>query len=1004
MKISLFKGTLLLMIFIVSSIIGQGNLRGVVADSLTNEGLIGANVFIIGTSLGSATDIEGKYSINRIPEGDYIVKVSYVGYKPKIIDVKILNNKTVVLNVKLIPDVIEGTEIVISAQAIGQAAAINQQLSSNTIVNVVSEEKIKELPDANAAESIGRLPGVSILRSGGEANKVILRGLSDKFTNVTIDGIKIASTDAESRGLDLSTISQSSLSGIELYKALTSDKDADAIAGSINLVTKKAPSIRELNAVLKGIYNDVMNSAKQYDFSFKYGERFFGDVLGIRLNANFENKIRSNERIDLDYDQSINNQTDYAINDFTLEFTDEIRTRNGGSILFDINTPDNGSIRINNVYNSTKRDYIIHNRDYPSGGGVGGTVTYSFRDREQEIKIYNSSISGDNNLLGLKLNWGLSLAQSEADYPFDYYIDFNEPSNAGVSGMANTPSLKSNPEKLIPFAYNNFRVATLYSAYYYTQRNFEKERTAFLNASREYLLSNIISGEIKFGAKYKTRNRSNINSSQYAPYYLGYWQPYEFSTDGTIKPKDLSGTLFDAFFKRYLQNPLNNTLAFIEFLDETPISRDIYDAYRLYPLINRDKLRQWYELNKNGVDKNGNKTEYNSDPSEEAKYYDIVESVAAGYIMNTLKIGQNITFIAGLRVEREDNDYKSKYSPSQIGGFPIPLGVTRDTSSSFSQTIYLPNFHLNIKPTNFMNIRLAVYKALARPDFNMRLNKYFAWRPAQVGIDKQLIVGNPILKTAQAWNYEINTSFYGNEIGLISISAFYKEIKDMYHILNRINTTGNTLLEYLGLQWKTLHTGTYALTVPYNSPKPTKVWGFEFEHQINFTFLPGLLKNIVLSYNASLVRSETWLIGSKVDTTYVEKEIMPGVNIKVPQYSEHAIEVKQQLENQPEFFGNIALGYDIGSISARISLFHQSEYNLSFTPSGRGDIVINPFTRLDFALKYQFNENIAVLLNVNNLTNIKEENLIYNRVNNYKILNTSERYGLTADLGVKIDI
>jgi len=229
MKLNYFRTAFLILLFTFGIIKAQGNLRGTVTDSLTKESLIGANVFLLGTSLGSATDIEGNYVINRIPEGTYKVKVSYVGYKPKIYDVVIQKNKTVVFNFNLVPDVIEGTEVIITAQAVGQAAAINQQLASNTIINVVSEEKIKELPDANAAESIGRLPGVSILRSGGEANKVILRGLSDKYTTVTIDGIRIASTDAESRGLDLSTISQSSLAGIELYKALTSDKDADAI-------------------------------------------------------------------------------------------------------------------------------------------------------------------------------------------------------------------------------------------------------------------------------------------------------------------------------------------------------------------------------------------------------------------------------------------------------------------------------------------------------------------------------------------------------------------------------------------------------------------------------------------------------------------------------------------------------------------------------------------------------------------------------------------------------
>ncbi len=988
----------LLMLIVISPVYSQGILRGIVSDSTTNNPLVGGNVYLIGTALGSATDIEGEFRINRVPAGNYKVKISYIGYKTKEIDISISDNEMSLLNVYLTPDIIEGETIVVTGQAVGQAAAINQQLTSNTIVNIISREKIQELPDVNAAEAIGRLPGVSILRSGGEANKVILRGLSDQYTNVTIDGVKIASTDATSRGLDLSTISQSSLVGIELYKALTPDKDADALAGSINLVTKKAPSLRELEAILKGNYNDIMGSVAQYDLSLKYGERFFDNFLGIQINGNLENKIRSSERINIDYDQTINNQTDYEINNFTLAFTDEIRKREGGSLLLDINTPDNGSIKINNVFNSTKRDYLLHTRDYPSGGGTGGTVTYAFRDREQVIETFNSSITGDNYLFGFNLTWGLSFAQSTSEFPYDYYIDFLEPSSDN-SGMMNTPRLKNNPEKLIPFAYNNFTAATLYGANYRTQNNLEIDKTLFLNLAREYSLGNYISGEFKFGGKYKSKSRNNSNTEKYAPYYLGYWRAYEYLPDGTIQPKDLSGTYFDAFFQRYLDNPLNNTLSFIEYLDSEPQSRDMYDIYRLSPLINRDKMRQWYDLNKNGVDKNGVAYEYYNDPSVRANYYDISETVSSAYFMNTLKLGQDVTFIAGLRIESEDNDYKNKYSLVDFSGFPVPRDDTRDTTSSYSETIYLPNFHLNIKATDFLNIRLAAYKALARPDFNMRLNSYFAWRPSASTSDKQLIIGNPILKTAQAWNFEINTSFYGNEIGLISLSVFYKEIKNMYHMLNGLNTTGNIMIESLGLNWKTIHVGTYALTVPYNSPKPTKVWGFELEHQINFTFLPGLLKNLVLSYNASIVRSETYLIASRIDTVVY---YIPPLTTPFYKYEEHPIQVKQQLENQPEFYGNISLGYDIDGFSGRISLFHQSEYNLSFTPSGRGDLIVNPFTRLDLALKQQITDYLSVMLNISNLTNIKEGNSINNRVNGYKILNISERYGLTADLGIKV--
>ncbi len=990
------------LLFLTASVYGQGIITGTVTDSLSGETLVGANVFFEGTSIGSATNLEGQYRIATAPTGQQTLKITYIGYKSKELKINVPNDKTIQVDIKLNADILEGETVVVTGQASGQVAAINQQLASNTIVNVVSEQKIQELPDANAAESIGRLPGVSLTRSGGEASKIVLRGMSDKYTAVTLDGVRIPSTDAQDRGIDLSLISQSSLAGIELYKALTPDKDADAIAGSVNLVTKKAPSLRELKATLKGGYNNLMKSAKQYDFSLKYGERFFNDLLGVQLNGNLENKIRSNEISDIQYDQSILKQTSYFIDEFQLQFTNEIRKRNGLNLILDLNTPDEGNIKFNNSYSGTKRDYITHWRDYPNGGGqtqyLGG-VTYSFRDREQELKTFSSALTGDNHLFGLVFNWGISFAQSTSGYPYDYQLDFSEPSNSGTSGMRSAPQIKDHPEQLIPYAYNNFRAATLAGAYYNTQDNLDKDKAAFLNLTKEYNAGNLFAGEFKVGVKYKSKNRFNNQTQNFAPYYLGGWQAYEKLPGGAIRLKDFSGSYFSDFFQRYLENNLNNTVSFVEFLDPTPESRLLYGLYDLDPLINRDKLRQWYELNKYGVNQTGKTAEYYNDPTFAAYFYDIKEAVTSAYAMNTFKFGQNLILLAGVRIESENNHYLNRFSNVQASGFPSITLVARDTTSDYTQTIVLPNFHLNIKPTDFLSIRLAAYKALARPDFNMRLNTYFAWRPAAVGGNKQLIAGNPELKTAQAWNFEINTSFYGNDIGLFSISAFYKEIEDMYHMLNQINTTGNVLFQKLGLNTKTLHSGNYQLTIPYNSPHTSKVWGFELEHQINFTFLPGLLQNIVLSYNASIIRSETWLIGSTTDTTFT---IIGG--IPFPSYQERAIEYKQQLEQQPKFFGNISLGYDIGGFSGRISLFHQSEYYSSFSPTGRSDRIIQGYDRLDLTLKQKILEYLSVQLSINNLTNLKDDNLLYNRVNGYKILRTSQQYGLTADLGVRVDL
>lgn len=985
------------------TLVGQGSLQGAVTDSVTKEILVGANVVLVGTSLGAATDREGQYRITRIPAGQFQVRVSYLGYRSKNFEVMIRAEETTVLNVQLVPDILKLEELVVTAQARGQIAAINQQITSNTIMNVVSEERIQELPDVNAAEVIGRLPGVSVLRSGGEANKAVLRGLSDKFSTVTIDGVKIPPTDADARGLDLSTIAQGSLAGVELYKALTPDLDADAIAGSINLVTRKAPAQRLLRLDVKGDYNKLMNAYDQYDIAVRYGERFFDNILGVQVTGNAERRNRSSERINIDYNQSLAGGADYEISNFLLEFTDEIRTRQGAGLLLDLTTPDSGSIRINNIFSRTKRDYLFTTRNYPYGTGV--LVNYSARDREQEIGTFNSALQGNNELFGLRLAWGFSYAQSLSEFPYDYSIDFLEPSfldpNTGqrISGMGNTPSIKDHPERLIPYALNNFGVAYLNNAYYRTEENLDRERTAFLNVSTTYTLGETISGEIKLGGKARYKKRLKESGERYAPYYLGYWRDHIRLPDGTLQKKNFLGTWFEPFQRRFEQTGgLTRNPFASDFLDPTPGSRDLFGTYLLKPIVNRDALRLWYELNKDGVDSQGRSFEYYDNPAVSTDYYDIVERLSAGFLMNTLHIGSDVTVLAGVRVEEDRNDYLSKYSPGSLGGFPIPSGSIKDTSAFHTETIWLPHLHVTVRPTDFMNVRVAAYRALARPDFNLRLEKYVAQGG---GGTVSLVLGNPHLRTAKAWNYEVNTSFFSNTIGLFSVSAFYKEIKDMFHLLNGAGTMGNDLIRSLGIGWSSPFAGgtQYALTVPYNSSRPTKVWGFEVEHQMNFTFLPGFLQNLVLSYNASIVRSETQLIGTTIDTTFTT---VPGFPFPIPIYSSKVIEVTRKLEQQPEFFGNIALGYDIGGFSARISVFHQSEFNYVFSASGLSDQVLNSYTRVDLALRQRLSDTISLMLSVNNLTNIEEKNTIINRTTGWRLLNTSELYGLTVDFGVRL--
>jgi len=979
--------------------LAQGSIRGTVRDSVTAEPLVGANVFLVGTGFGSSTNLEGEYLITKVPEGSYTLRVSFIGYKAKDIPVRVQDAQVLRVDVRLAPDVLQGKPVIVTVQAVGQAAAINRQITANTIVNVVSEERIQELPDANAAEALGRLPGVSIRRSGGEANKIVLRGLSDKYSAVMIDGVRMAATDADARGLDLSTISQGSLAGIELYKALTPDKDADAIAGSVNFVTKKAPAELLFRVDGKGSYNHLKRTFDQYDWVLRYGQRFFRGILGAQVSANMERRDRSKENVSLDYElRAIASGKDYQITNFTLNYTDELRHRRGMSVLFDLDTPDGGTIRLNNIWNQTERKFVEYQRNYPT---TGEEMYYSARDREQEIVTYTGSITGDNYLFGFNANWGAAYANSRSRFPFDYEIDFTEPSVTDAQGnplshMRPVPDsiLHGPPELIIPYALNNFRMAYLYTAYYRGEKNNETERTVFLNLARQYGLGNVISGEWKLGGKYRDRARERSRSELFSPYYNEAFAQYVKRPDGQIVPKDFAGTRF-ANLER-----AGDRILMTNFLDRVPVRRDVFGKYSLYPLFNRDAIRQWWDLNRNGYqDPQGRNPEYERNLEPDALYYDITERISSLYIMHTLRAGQRLVFIAGVRMEHEDNDYLSRYSKGTLSGFPVPTGMIRDTTATHRETMWLPNFHLTVRPLSFASLRFAAYKAIARPDFNYRLASVVTKARSTFFPGNNLHVGNTGLKAAKAWNFEVNTSLYGNKIGLLSVSLFYKDIQGMFHYIDGLPFVGQRALDSLGIKLRNpFGMNEFVLYYPYNSTKPTVVKGIELEHQTNLRFLPGLLSNLVLNYNFSIVRSYTYIPTVRVESYEV---IVPPLPFPVKKTRYVHEERRQKLEGQPEFFGNFAVGYDLGGFSLRVSVFHQGRFNRTFSSDGRSDVVQNAYTRWDVALKQQITQNVALVINLNNITNTHEGTSILNRVEHWDLLSTDEIYGFSADAGLR---
>ncbi|MFW6222927.1 MAG: carboxypeptidase-like regulatory domain-containing protein, partial [Bacteroidota bacterium] len=290
------KLQIILLFIFISFTLQAAKIQGYVFDEESGEPLIGANVMLEGTTVGTVSNSEGYYQLNSVVPGDYTIVASFIGYSEQRKDITVEKNQVLEINFQLQYGTIGIEEIQVTVQAKGQRKAINEQLGSTTISNFVSGDRIQEVPDANAAESVGRLPGISVKRSSGEGDQVVVRGLKPNLNLITINGVRMPSTNENNNAVGLSGISQYMLDGIEVRKSLTAQDDADVVGAIVDLKLATAQEGFHMNTVVESIYNGLTNNFGSYRASIQGSNRFFNNKLGAIANINLESVDRTRER------------------------------------------------------------------------------------------------------------------------------------------------------------------------------------------------------------------------------------------------------------------------------------------------------------------------------------------------------------------------------------------------------------------------------------------------------------------------------------------------------------------------------------------------------------------------------------------------------------------------------------------------------------------------------------------------------------------------------------
>ncbi len=207
-----------------------GKLTGVIKDAATGEALPFVNITIVGTNLGAATDIDGKYVILNIAPGKYDIKIQYIGYQTKVIkDVSISIDQTTRLDATLSEASVEIGEVVVQAKAGG----IQKDVTSSQ--SLVSSEDIANLPVAEMDDLLELQSGVTTDKDGG----FHIRGSRSEEIAYKVNGISVTDSYDKSRGIE---IDNSSIQELQVISGTFNAEHGEAMSGIINTVTKEGKS------------------------------------------------------------------------------------------------------------------------------------------------------------------------------------------------------------------------------------------------------------------------------------------------------------------------------------------------------------------------------------------------------------------------------------------------------------------------------------------------------------------------------------------------------------------------------------------------------------------------------------------------------------------------------------------------------------------------------------------------------------------------------------------
>lgn len=954
-----------------------GTIQGRVFAADTKANLVGATVSIPELNLSTVTDSQGRYILRRVPQGEHQVRVRYSQRSIEDQTVAVSADQATSLDFDLDRTQEVGLEeVVVYGRLIAdsEAQALSRQQANNNVTNIIASDSIGRFPDHNAAEALGRVPGISIERDQGEARFVNVRGAPAEFSNVAFNGVAAPTPSQGGRAARFDTISNDVIKSIEIVKAVTPDIPADSIGGFINVETQgpfDRPGFNMDVGVSQGINELGGGPIQQYQGTVS--NTFADDTVGVLVSAsrfstnrlvdNVEGQFfpaddgeiwprgidwrnyrgeRQNNSLNVRLDwRPMDNMEVYA-NYVYSEFTDfEIRDRH----TYDMDDSHFGHIRSRTGYDPSISNPV-------TGTILGVNVDGDFNIRTDVESIMSTQFGGDLTLPNTTISWVGGINRSESTRGRDgAYWDFDIPRYRPTSATDPTPRDPSvsmtydrtNPDfpnvQIFETEVNpdgtlglGTRLTGLPSDYFQFEEfdiiereGIVDERYLNIDVEHSWTLFGVAS-DLKFGTRLSQREATLRRT--------------EIRVDGS----QVDGLGLDTSYASILSRRTPG----INFPQPAmlEVSQSLSNAQR-DAFINtaRDNGRLWTR-----------DTLYND-------FYNVDENNYALYAMNTFNFDK-FNIIAGVRAEYtqmtgeglEPRNQGAIRDITRAGEREIVLddllsardangnAIIDQVSGKQSYLDFFPALHINYRPNEDMVFRAAYTESILRPSYgqfapNRVLSEDSDRGPGGIAF---ISGGNPELKPYYSKNIDIYAEYYLPYRGILSGGIFYKKIDNP--IFSGLQSVDGAPYGLPGVEVR--------LAGPANG-SDGEIRGFELNYSQQFGFLPEPFDGL----------------GASINYTYSEDSATTPPLFNEATGRNDGFSRGTGLTGASRRTYNASIFYENYGVSTRLNYQYRSPWlNVIDLQEPRMDRFWDARPQLDYSFRYSINENWLILLDANNLT------------------------------------